>query len=86
MHNNQISKHVTLALSTISILTLSACGSDPVQVVTPPSAPVIPVVTPAPVLPAFDPDGELSADIRWTEYGVPHITADNVESMAFGVG
>ncbi len=86
MHNNQISKHVTLALSTFSILTLSACGSDPVQVVTPPSAPVIPVVTPAPVLPAFDPDGELSADIRWTEYGVPHIIADNVESMAFGVG
>ena len=37
-------------------------------------------------LTTFDTDGELTADITWTDYGVPYITADNVESMAFGVG
>ncbi|WP_243734962.1 MULTISPECIES: penicillin acylase family protein [Idiomarina] len=37
-------------------------------------------------LSTFDEDGELQADISWTTYGVPYITADNLESMAFGVG
>lgn len=37
-------------------------------------------------LSTFDEDGELQADITWTTYGVPYIKADNVESMAFGVG
>ncbi|WDE14466.1 penicillin acylase family protein [Thalassomonas haliotis] len=35
---------------------------------------------------AFAPDGELSAEIRWTDYGVPHITADNLQSLAYGSG
>jgi len=43
-----------------------------------------PVVTT--VVPSFDSDGVLSANIRWTDYGVPHITADNLESMSYGVG
>lgn len=34
----------------------------------------------------FDPDGELQAEIRRTTFGVPHIRADNLESLAFGVG
>lgn len=34
----------------------------------------------------FDLDGELSATIRRTTNGVPHILADNLESAAFGVG
>ena len=35
---------------------------------------------------AFDDDGILSAKIRRTDYGVPHIKADNLESLAFGIG
>ncbi|WDE01817.1 penicillin acylase family protein [Thalassomonas actiniarum] len=35
---------------------------------------------------AFAPDGELSAEIRWTDYGVPHITADNLQSLGYGSG
>lgn len=34
----------------------------------------------------FDPDGELQAEIRRTAFGVPHIRADNLESLGFGVG
>jgi len=37
-------------------------------------------------LSTFDDDDELSADIRWTTYGVPYIKADNLESLGFGVG
>lgn len=39
-----------------------------------------------PELIAFDPDGQLDARIRYTEFGVPHIEADNLESLAYGVG
>ena len=35
---------------------------------------------------AFDEDGVLNAKIRHTDYGVPHIKADNLESLAFGIG
>jgi len=35
---------------------------------------------------AFDADGILKAQIIRTEFGVPHIKADNLESLAFGVG
>ena len=35
---------------------------------------------------AFDDDGVLNAKIRRTDYGVPHIKADNLESLAFGIG
>lgn len=34
----------------------------------------------------FDTDGVLNAKIRRTDYGVPHIKADNLESLAFGIG
>lgn len=37
-------------------------------------------------LTAFDADGQLEAEIAWTTYGVPYITADNLESLAYGVG
>lgn len=39
-----------------------------------------------PALVAFDPDGVLDATIRYTEFGVPHIEAENLESLAYGVG
>ena len=48
--------------------------------------PVTPPVVVVPPVPAFDSDGVLTANIRWTDYGVPHITADNLESMSYGVG
>ncbi|MDN5939979.1 MAG: penicillin acylase family protein, partial [Salinisphaera sp.] len=34
----------------------------------------------------FDPDGMLEATLRYTTGGVPHITADNLESAGFGEG
>lgn len=69
--------------------TLVGCGGndnnfDNVQTpTTPEPSPVEPTPTP---VPAFDTDGVLTADITWTTYGVPHIKADNLESMAYGVG
>jgi acyl-homoserine-lactone acylase len=36
--------------------------------------------------PAFDQDGILKADITRTEFGIPHINAENLESVAFGAG
>ncbi|MGQ4277148.1 penicillin acylase family protein [Pseudidiomarina sp. E22-M8] len=35
---------------------------------------------------AFAPEGEVEADITWTDYGVPYITAANLESLGYGVG
>ena len=32
------------------------------------------------------PDSSYSADIVWTEYGIPHITADDWGSLGFGLG
>ncbi len=65
---------------------LTACGGDssvsqPPAVIDPPA----PIVLP-PTLVAFDPDGSLTADIKWTSFGVPHITADNLQSLGFGSG
>ncbi len=34
----------------------------------------------------FDPDGVLNVTLIRTEYGVPHAQADNLESVAFGLG
>ncbi len=64
---------------------LSACNSDKKVAVAVP-APIPPPTQAAPQLVAFDPDGVLEADIKWTTYGVPHITADNLQSLAFGSG
>lgn len=36
--------------------------------------------------PSFTPDGVLQANIRWTEFGVPHISGDSLEEIAFGSG
>lgn len=71
-------------------LTLSACGDGDKNdfsdiVIDSPPPPVMPPA-PEPQVPNFDPDGVLEADIRWTDFGVPHVKADNLESMSFGVG
>lgn len=84
-------KHFTKPITTLSLACLlAACGGEykynnsstyePAQ----PSEPTTPVATNP--IPAFDSDGVLTANIRWTDYGVPHVTADNLESMSYGVG
>jgi acyl-homoserine-lactone acylase len=68
-------------------LTLMACGDGKDFAVEPTQPPpVMPPMPPQAQVPNFDPDGILEADIRWTEFGVPHVKADNLESMAYGVG
>ncbi|MDX1705373.1 acylase [Pseudidiomarina sp.] len=66
-------------LATGALMTLASCGSssDEQVVVAPP---------PPTGLIAFAPDGNLDASIKWTSYGVPYITADNLESLGYGVG
>ncbi|WP_051275321.1 acylase [Aestuariibacter salexigens] len=82
---------IKLTITALSAAVLIACGGDDNEKLTqvePPSltpAPT-PTPTPAPPVTAFDPDGVLEASIRYTDYGVPHIKADNLESMAYGVG
>ncbi len=77
-----------LTLISIACL-LAACGDDwkyqGTSSYTPPSVPEPTTPTTSPV-PAFDDDGTLTANIRWTDYGVPHVTADNLQSLAYGVG
>lgn len=77
-----------LTILSISCL-LAACGGDYKYIGTPEPetpTPIIPPPAAATPVPSFDSDGILSANIRWTDYGVPHITADNLESMSYGVG
>jgi acyl-homoserine-lactone acylase len=64
----------------ITLLSLTACQEDKWKTNDEPT----PNDPPIPSLVAFDPDGKLEADIRWTTYGVPHITADNLQSLAYG--
>ena len=78
-----------LSLVTLTAIGVFACGGNDntFSNITPPSGapdPVAPI--PAPQVQAFDPDGVLEANIRWTDYGVPHVKADNLESMSYGVG
>lgn len=85
-----------------AVIALSGCSSDgdnpPTSVnnpaapsVEPPTVPVTPTVPtpPDPVgsvdVPVFA-DGALTADITRTTFGVPHITADSLEEIAFGSG
>ncbi|MFC4699153.1 acylase [Glaciecola siphonariae] len=70
-------------------LALMACGDDKNDFsdIERPQPPVVQPPQPVPPqVPNFDPDGVLEADIRWTEFGVPHVKADNLESMSYGVG
>ena len=71
------STRTLLALSIAACLV--GCGDNESGV--PPSPPKV-----TEPVPAFDSDGTLDAEITWTTYGVPHVKADNLESMAYGVG
>lgn len=64
------------------VLLLSACGDSSSTN----EEPIVPVSPPPTGLVAFAPSGNLSADITWTNYGVPYVKADNMESLGFGVG
>ncbi|CAB9493963.1 acylase [Alteromonas macleodii] len=80
-------KRTLIAFTLAGLLT--ACGDNDndfsnIEQPAPPTA-TTPEPAPSPI-PAFAPDGTLSADITWTTYGVPHVKADNLESMAYGVG
>ncbi len=83
----RLKKPITLlALTSVLI----ACGDDYSYSVTESYQPPEPETPTTPTthdpIPAFDNDGILSANIRWTDYGVPHVTADNLQSLAYGVG
>jgi acyl-homoserine-lactone acylase len=87
--NTFTAKRTLIALSLAGLLT--ACGDNDndfsnIEQPAPPT-PTTPEPEPAPTpITAFAPDGTLSADVTWTTYGVPHVKADNLESMAYGVG
>ncbi len=73
----------------LTLTGLFACGGNDNEFTLDRSpAPTPPPVTPeVPAsVPNFDDDGVLEANIRWTTYGVPHVTADNLESLSYGVG
>jgi len=78
--NNKNKSLLSIAL----FIGLTACGSDNKDVEQLPE--VVPPAPSAPTLVAFDDDGVLSAKIRRTTYGVPHITGDNLQSVSFGSG
>ncbi len=79
MHLNKL----MLAIGVASSVFIAGCGNDTDYSRSPEVTPE-PEVTPP--LQAFAPDGMLKAQIRRTAYGVPHIQADNLESLAFGSG
>jgi acyl-homoserine-lactone acylase len=80
--NNKNKCLVSMAL----ILGLNACGSDNTKNTEEPPVVVVPPQPTTPSLVAFDTDGRLTANIRRTNYGVPHITGDNLQSVSFGSG
>lgn len=57
-------------------LLLAGCASDTIET----------VVEPDPGVTAFAPNGQVSVNIRWTDYGVPYVKANNYESLGYGVG
>lgn len=83
--NTFTAKRTLIALSLTALL--AACGdNDFSNIELPaPTTPTTPDPVPTPI-PSFAPNGTLSAEVTWTTYGVPHIKADNLESMAYGVG
>ncbi|MCC5879559.1 MAG: penicillin acylase family protein [Idiomarina sp.] len=62
----------------------SSSETEPDPIIPPPPPPTGQLPDPVSVT-AFS-EGELSADIRWADYGVPYITADSLEGVAFGSG
>lgn len=96
------SKRLLLPMVISAALTITACGSDgenpplsvnndPSPSVEQPSTPTTPQLptpeTPEPSEPVpVTADGPLTAEIKRTTYGAPHITADSLEEIAYGTG
>jgi len=67
-----------------SLFAVTGCGSSSDDA--PPPATGTPPPTEPTGLVAFAPNGSLDVDVTWTDYGVPYVKADNMESLGFGVG
>ena len=67
-----------------SLFAVTGCGSSSDDA--PPPATGTPPPTEPTGLVAFAPNGNLDVDVTWTDYGVPYVKADNMESLGFGVG
>ena len=74
---------IMLTVGLASTVFLAGCGNDSDYSKNPTVKPA-PEVTPP--LQVFAPGGLLKAQIRRTTFGVPHIQADNLESLGFGSG
>jgi acyl-homoserine-lactone acylase len=75
---------ILLAIGMVSSAVIVGCGDDTQYGKTPQPTPEPEAISPP--LQAFAPNGTLKANIRRTQYGVPHISADNLESLGFGSG
>ncbi|PKG78602.1 acylase [Shewanella sp. Actino-trap-3] len=75
---------ILLAIGMVSSVVIVGCGDDTQYGKTPQPTPEPEAISPP--LQAFAPNGTLKANIRRTQYGVPHISADNLESLGFGSG
>jgi acyl-homoserine-lactone acylase len=75
---------ILLAIGLVSSVVIVGCGDDTQYGKTPQPTPEPEAISPP--LQAFAPNGTLKANIRRTQYGVPHISADNLESLGFGSG
>lgn len=84
-YNIKKSKFMVPLLVAGGIFLLAGCGSssDDAPATPPPSGGG---PQPEPGLVTFAPNGSLSATVTWTDYGVPYVNADNLESIGFGVG
>jgi acyl-homoserine-lactone acylase len=80
MHSKELSKlrrSVYIGIALVSTLGISACSDDDK-----PSFEVPPAVTPPPP----PPPPEFSAEIQRTEFGIPHITAQDYKGLGYGLG
>ena len=68
------------ALPAIALLWLAGCAGDSAPPV--PSPTPVPVPTPAPAAP----EPSYRAEVRRTEYGIPHVKADDWGSLGYGYG
>jgi acyl-homoserine-lactone acylase len=68
---------MTKIITTLLMLVLIACSD---------SSNNNPPPTPEPPAPPPEPTYELSAEIKRTEYGIPHITAEDWKSLGYGFG
>ena len=64
-------RHCRPLAALLSVSLLAACDNNGGKV-----QPVVPPLT----------DTTYSADIVWTEYGIPHVTADDWGSLGYGYG